>query len=177
MQTLAVAKIEARSGRFDRVAVGPEGVKVGMGVQRPANVVVVVLAAVRNVADLAPRAAFVAADPHGHFAAGADRLGALSGRSDDPPEIVLDVDRAGRIIVVGGRDLGKTPLRSVPMSDGPPARIARRSGGMVRAGRIKDQRPALPVEIQIVDVDEPLFGKYFVKRSSSPRPSIHHGCG
>ena len=97
------------------VAISPEGVEIGMGVQGFADMGVIAGAVGCHTFDQAPGDAFVFACAHNEFAAGGPGLGTWLEGCDNPPcSIGFDVEGSEIVIMVGISGFSNCPFVSCP---------------------------------------------------------------
>jgi len=155
----AVREVQVRLRELQSVAIGPESVEVRVGVHGTPDVGVVARAVVRHLARSLPCRPFIPALPEHHLSPRAPRLGPRIGRADDPPRVRLDPQRAHVVVVIGGAHDAVGPLGTRPASDGPLARLALRPRPEAGGCDVRDDRMPLGVERNVVDVDQPPFGR------------------
>src|SRR6185437_8645775 len=96
-------------------AVGPEGVKIRLCINRLARIRMVIPFGESELLDLVPRVAAIVTEPEDDVAAG--HIGLRSGRrgSDDAPSpIRFDVEAAVVVVVIGSGEVENFPRFSGP---------------------------------------------------------------
>ena len=162
---LFIAKVETRLGGLSRISVCPEGIEIVISVNGSAGIGVIAFAILCQLSGVVPGATSVTAFPHGHFSARVIGLGAGLGRRDYAiGAIGFEIQRSHVVVAVGNGDGTEVPITAGPAQNCPDTRAIFRTRLVSSAGDDQDDRIAVRIESNILEINLESFGSIIMNQ-------------